>query len=187
MNRLAALRPEQLWLAAAALILAVLMAMGMGYVLRKHQWATDTLQSAEPRVARLNGLLQNEELLAQAQSALNANLNEFVYPADRDPGEIGNAALQRVREMAAGRGLRVASSQATLTPRDEQGFDRIGLDLRIEGDWNAVFALLRDLADARPALYLGLAQFTAQGTGEQGRPQTIAAQLGLFVLRQRPS
>ena len=138
-------RPEALWLLIAGALLLALLAWASWTVVAKYRQASAVLAEIEPRHARLAGLLQNQELLAQTDSALQANLIEHVGTAEEDPGQTGNAALQRVRELAAARELRVTSSQ-TAAPREDNGFDRIGLSLRVEGDWPALVALLRELA-----------------------------------------
>lgn len=177
-------RPEHVWLliAAAAVLLATV--LGLSYVVRKHQWATDTLEAVGPRAARLSGLLQNGEQLATEQAALKANLTEYAYPADRVSDEVGNAALQRVRELATARGLRVASSQVT-APKEDKGFDQVGLQLRLEGEWASMVALMSELSAVRPVVFVDTAQLSVQGVGDVARPHNVALQLGLFVLRQR--
>ena len=177
-------RPEFLWLLLAGALMLLALGWASWTVVVKHRQASGLLADIEPRHARLAGMLQNKELLAQAESALQANFSEYVSPAEEDPGQIANAALQRVRELAGGRGLRVASSQTT-APRDENGFDRIGLSLRVEGDWPALVALLRELAQQRPALYIQSVQLGIQGFGHQGAPQTLFGNLELYVLKER--
>lgn len=179
-------RPEQLWLAAAALALLLALALAASYALRQHQQAAQTLENTNSRASRLAGLLHNEEQLGRMQAELQDNLSQYVWPPDRELADVGNAALQRVRALANSQGLRLASSQAQATARDENGFDRIGLDVRIEGEWEAITALLRELGSVRPALYLDTAHLSVLNPGDQTRPPILAAQIGLFVLRQRP-
>lgn len=177
-------RPEHMWLAAAAALLLLALVMGIGYAVRKHQWAGQTLKTATPRIARLQGLLQSGDALAETEAALQANLNALAYAHERDLGDIGTEALQRVRDAATTRGLRVSSSQTAAAQNGPEGFDRVNLDLRLEGDWDAVLALLRELAAVRPAIYVDTAHVSGQGVDAQS-PQTTVLQLGLFVLRQK--
>ena len=117
MIRRAALRPEHAWLLIAACVLLLVLGWGVTTAVRAHIAAAEALDGVNPRVARLTGLLENEEQLRRAQADLTANLAQFVYPAERGADDIGNDALQRVRELATQRGLRVASSQAAKMPR----------------------------------------------------------------------
>ncbi len=180
------LRPEQLGLALTAAALLLCLVVGALWVAGVHQRAAARLSDIEPRHARLAGMLQNKEQLAQAQQALQVNLTQYVYPRDADTGQLGNSVLQRVRERAGAQGLRVTSSQVT-TPRedkDQPALERVGVSLRLEGDWPALYALLRALAAEQPAILSNLVQFQSQGGGP-GRPAPVQAQLELFVLKER--
>lgn len=192
------LRPDQLWLLLAAAVLLAALVLGGLWVAGVHQRAAERLAQIEPRHARLAGLLQNEEQLAQATQDLQANLANFLHPADADPGQIGNSVLQRVRELAAAQELRVTSSQVTAPAedRDHPGFERLGLSVRVEGDWAQVQALLAALPRERPAIYSQTVQLQAQGglrvgRGARGAPPdaapapTIQAQLDLYALQER--
>ena len=184
MNTAALRRPEALWLLAAGAVLLAAFAWASWTVVVKYRQASAQLADIEPRHARLAGMLQNKELFAQSERALQANLAEFVYPTADDSNQTGNAALQRVRELATARGLRVSSSQSA-APRDEQGFDRIGLSLRVEGDWPDLVALLGELVRQRPALFINTLQLGVQQRGVRDEPQTVFAQLDLYVLKER--
>lgn len=182
-------RPELLWLlAAGALLLAVAGWAGWA-VVTKYRQATSQLAEIEPRHARLAGLLHSQDVLSQAATRLQANLADYVHPAAADPSQLGNTALQRVRELATRHGLRIASSQ-TSAPRDEDGFERIGLNLRIEGDWPGIAALLSDLAAQRPAIYyaslqMGQQQGNRRRAGQDTLVDEIFVQLDLYVLKER--
>ena len=178
-------RPEPRWLALGALaVLLLALAAAALWVAGVHQRAAARLAELEPRHARLAGLLQSGERLTQSQQALQANLAQFVHPPEADAAQLGNTVLQRVRELATARGLRVTSSQAA-TPREDKGFDRIGLNLRVEGDWPQLVALLRELAQLRPAVYTSTLQLGVQHGGAQGGPQTVFGNLDLYVLKER--
>ncbi len=181
-NAAALRRPEVLWLLMAGAALLAALAWAGWTVVAKYRQASATIAEIDPRQARMAGMLQNKELFAQSEQALTANLAEFVYPTADDASQTGNAALQRVRELASTRGLRVSSSQ-TAAPRDEKGFDRIGLSLRIEGDWPALAALLAELARQRPAIYINTLQLGVQRSGFAGEAPLVFAQLDLYVLK----
>lgn len=177
-------RPESLWLLAAGCVLLAVLAWAGWTVVAKYRQASEQLADIGPRHARLAGMLQNKELFAQSASALQANLAQFVYPATDDASQTGNAALQKVRDLATARGLRVASSQSA-APRDEKGFDRIGLVLRVEGDWEQLVALLRELAQQRPVIFTNTLQVGVQQRGLRDQPQSMFGQLDLYVLKER--
>lgn len=182
-------RPELLWLLAAGVLLLAVAGWAGWTVVTKYQQAAGQLAQIEPRHARLAGLLHSHDPQTEAATRLQANLADYVHPADADPSQLGNTALQRVREIATRHDLRVASSQ-TSAPRDEDGFDRIGLNLRIEGDWPGMAALLADLATLRPAIYYASVQLgQQQGARRRGGQDVVVdevfVQLDLYVLKER--
>ena len=175
------------WLALLAAALLLLTLAGTAYVVRKHQWAARTVADAAPRVARLGGLAQGGEALQQTQQRLRANLEQFVWDSGKSAAAVGNTALQHVREQAAQHGLRVSSSQSAVAPQGEGGFERINLDVRVDGEWDALLALLDDITRSRPLVYLDTAQISPAGrmTADGMQPQ-VGARLGLFVLQHKP-
>ena len=181
-------RPEPRWLALGALaVLLLALAAAALWVAGVHQRAAARLAELEPRHARLAGLLQSGERRTQSQQALQANLAQFVHPPEADAAQLGNTVLQRVRELATTQGLRVTSSQ-TAAPRedkDQPGFGRIGVSLRVEGDWPQLQGLLRALPAERPAIYSDTMQLLSQGTQAGRASAMIQAQLELFVLQER--
>ncbi len=187
MTKLRPQRPETLWLLAGGVLLLLVLVWAASTTLLKYRQAAARLDEIEPRHARLAGLLQSSDRFAQADTVIQANLAEFVYPADGDASQTANAALQRVRELASARGLRVSSSQ-TAAPRDESGFDRIGLNLRVEGDWPQLVELLRELPQQRPVIYYTALQIgTQQGGRQPDAPQPVFGQFDLYVLKERKS
>ena len=184
MNTSRAPRPELLWLLAAGALLLALLAWSSWFVVSRHQQAAAQLAAIDPRYARLTGLIQHKDEFAQMSQAVQANLQQFVYPAGQDAGQVGNNALQRVRELATARDLRISSSQAA-APRDEHGFDRIGLVLRIEGQWPQLVGFLRELVQQRPAIDTTNMQLAVQVGGMPGTSPVVLAQLDLYVLQER--
>ncbi len=177
-------RPETIWLAVAGVLVLALAASGLWLAWSKYRQAALQLAEVEPRYARLAGLLQSGERLKVADEAIRTALNEFVYPMGEDANQIGNAALQRVRDLATARGLRVASSQAA-GPREDKEFDRIGLTLRVEGEWSQLVELLREMARLRPLVNCANLQIGVQNPGAQASAQTVFGQFDLYVLKER--
>lgn len=181
-------RPELLWLLLAGALLLAATSWAGWTVVTKYRQAASQLAEIEPRHARLAGLMHSQDTLSQAAARLQANLADYVYPADADPSQLGNAALQLVRELATRHDLRVSSSQAG-APQDDHGFDRIGLNLRIEGDWDGIVALLAELSAQRPAVYYNSLQLGPQRGGRRAGTQADAVdvfvQLDLYVLKGR--
>ncbi|MDR0479852.1 MAG: type II secretion system protein M [Burkholderiaceae bacterium] len=186
------LRSEQVWLLLAALILIALIAGLATFTLGVHAKAAQTLAQIEPRYARISGLLEKQQQIQQASKALETSLARYVYPSDGDASQIGNQVLQKVRDLASAAGLRVTSSQSQPAKEDNNhpGLDRIAIDLRIEGDWNALQGLLSDLTRQTPAIYQNTLQLTSQGSGWAVNPKaplTVSGQFDLYVLQAHPT
>ena len=178
-------RPEHLWLLLWGLLLLAVLAVAATKIWNTHRWGVDQLADIEPRYARLAGLRESGALIEDLDSELADNLGRFVYAADGDTAQAGNAALQRVRELAASAQLRVSSSQV-LAPRETDGFHRIGLNLVVEGNWEQMLQFLQVLARQRPVIYGERIQLTRRGSAAPEVPQVIAGTFSLFVLKVRP-
>lgn len=162
-------------------LLALLAAAGI-YVFQKHQWAQARLAELTPRYARLEGLLASQSEIGQAQTGAQALLARYVHPAAPDPGQTGNAAQQRVRDLFSAAGVQIVSSQV-LPAKADKGFDTVPLSVRGEGDLVAVQAALVALAGQTPAIFLqGMAVQTV-GAVRADAPPRLAAQFDLFVLQ----
>jgi general secretion pathway protein M len=185
------LRPEQAWLLLVALLLVLAVAFVVFFTARVHTHAAQTLEQIEPRYARISGLLHNQTQIAQAGQTLESSLTRYVYPESGDASQIGNQALQKVRDLATAQGLRVVSSQSQTAKQDNDhpGLDRIGIEVRIEGDWNELQKLLAELPRQMPAIYLSTLQLTNQGVMMAGpdAPSTISGQFDLYVLKVHPT
>ena len=183
MNR-TAIRPEHLWLLIGGGLLAALL-IGIGsYAAARHLAATNLISQIEPRYARLAGLRADGARLRLTEEALSTNLARLAYGPEGDPAQAGNAALQQLRTAMASRGLQVSSSQV-LPAREEGDFLRIGLNLRVDGELEALSHLLRDMAQMQgPVIFNESVQLSSQPF--QARAQNVSAQLNLFVLKVRP-
>lgn len=176
-------RPEVLWLLAAAVLALLIAAWTLGFVVTKYRAATTQIADIDPRYAQLAGMQHNQNAFAQDGERLEANLAEFVYAADQDASQIANTALSQVRELAAQHQLSVTSSQ-TAAPREEDGFERIGINLRVEGEWDDIVALLGELGAQQPSIYTATLQLGARARGAQGTAPLVFTQLDLYVLKE---
>ncbi|MDR2990619.1 MAG: type II secretion system protein M [Burkholderiaceae bacterium] len=182
------LRPEQAWLLLVALIVIALVVGGVVATLGAQMQAAQKLAQIEPRYARISGMLQKQEQIKQVGKGLSASLAQYVYPQSGDASQIGNQVLQKVRDLATTQGLRVTSSQSQPAKEDNDhpGLDRIAVNLRIEGDWNALQGLLADLTRQTPAIYQNTLQLIVQGGGRSMDPKmplNVSGQFDLYVLQ----
>ncbi len=165
---------------AAALCLGGLAA----YLFSKHQSAEAMLAEVEPRYARLIGLQARAPDLDKALIDRKALLARHAYSATQDVARAGSDAQQRAREAFVSAGLVVSSTQL-LPAKTMDGFDRIPVVLRLEGDYAAVQNALAGLGAQSPTLFIDgfNVQTVGMPTAEGSRRLNI--QVNLFVLRVR--
>ena len=174
-------RRDALYIAATVLILALPLLLGAGYIWRKHQWVASELERIAPRYARLEGLQAQAEPLQEQRAALQTQLAQYVYPAAFDATQAGNDAQQRVRDVLSSAGLTVVSSQV-LPLKQEQGFDRIALSVRVEGELLSLQSALAVLPGLTPVVLLDGLNIQVVGAQRADKPQRLAAQLDLSAL-----
>lgn len=170
------------------LICAVTILVG-SLLMDKFVWARETLESIEPRYARLLGLSGVGPTLDTALEEVRGSLARRAYPAALSPERIGTDAQERIRSMAESAGLAVSGSQI-LPVRAHQGFVQIPLKVTVDGDLESLRKFLTAADTAMPVVLVDSLQVTSivrrarRGAAEP--PQRLNVQLGLSVLRLQP-
>lgn len=180
-------KPSQgtiLLLLMALTMLAVLLGGG-GAIYKKYQAGAVRLAELEPRHARMQGLQRNAAKLEDAQTEAQAMLARYVYPAENDASQVGNAAQQRVRSLLTMAGLQIVSSQV-LPAKSEKNYDRVPLAVRAEGDLLALQGALIALSGQSPAILVKGLNVQTVGSVKADTPQRLAVQFDMFVLKGRP-
>lgn len=169
-------------------LLVLLPLIGTGlYIAQKHWWAQARLNELEPRYSRLRGLDLQRDEIDDALTQMNKIRSDYVYPANLDAVQTGNAVQQKVRDLLTAAGLTVVSSQV-LAAKEEGDFDRIPLSVRAEGNLLAVNSALAVLKDQFPVILLGDVEVQNQGTLQavnEKLPPRLTLQLAVSVLRER--
>ena len=129
------------------------------------------------------GLQANVPVLDKAIEDAAAMLERHAYPSKQDESQAGNAAQQQLRGLFSAAGMEVASSQI-LPAKSDKYFDRIAINVRVEGGQPQFQAALVALAAAKPTIWME--GFAAQHMGNT-KPEAprISVQLNLYVLRAR--
>jgi general secretion pathway protein M len=162
----------------------VFLAGAAAYVTSVHVGARERLAAFEPRFARLLGLGESAAALDTALAERKAYLSRRVYPPSQDVARAGSDALQRAREMFTKAGLTVSSTQV-LPAKEAEGFDRIPLSFRVDGDLGALQSALVVLLSQSPALFVEGFNVQTMGSPQAALPQQLSVQVNLFVLRSR--
>ena len=154
------------------------------YVVARHQWAQAALEQAEPRYARIAGLEMSAVELERAVAESRTALARQTYGASQEVALAGSDAQQRARELFTKAGLQVSSTQV-LAAKTAEGFDRIPIVLRLEGDLPALQTALAALPAQAPSLFLDGFNVQTIGIPRADVLSRLNIQVNLFVLKVR--
>ena len=137
-----------------------------------------------PRLARLQGLLGQQELLRASHEQALAATGSLLFAAAQDRATVATNLQTRVRKLLSDAGLSVSNSQV-LPGREQAGFDYIGVRLSVTGTLDALDAALDALAQERPLLLVqSMDVKPARARRSQPQSQNITATLQLLSLRE---
>jgi general secretion pathway protein M len=177
------LRTRNAMLLAAAVVLVL--GAAIAYVAGKHLWAQERLAELEPRYARLTGIEASGPALDKALGERRALLGRHAYPASQDVARAGSDAQQRAREIFTKAGLEVSSTQV-LPAKAVDGFDRIPVVIRVEGELAALQGAMVVLPAQSPSLFVEAFNVQTQVQPKPDVSPRLSVQINLFVLRARP-
>jgi general secretion pathway protein M len=138
----------------------------------------------ESRVARLQGLIEQQNKLSNASQSALAQVVELVYPGNQDSAAISTTLQTGVRQIFTSAGLSVTNSQV-LPVREQDDFDYIGLRITVSGPLDALDAALLDLTQYQPLVLLESLGVRPEGRVRRGAvlEQKITATLQILTLR----
>jgi general secretion pathway protein M len=147
--------------------------------------ARSGIERLEPRVARLQGLIDYEDQLRAASAAVDSKVLELVYPATDDQATVAAALQTNVRDIFGEAGLSVSNSQV-LPARAQGNFDYVGVKLTVTGDLPALDEALAAIAAYLPLVLVESLEVyparAARGQGE-GEQQLLTANIQVLSLR----
>ena len=177
------------WLQALTVLAVLLPIAGGGlYVWSVHQRAQSRLTDLEPRYARLAGLVERRADLKTLGVQVGEELARLAYPAAQDVTKAGNDAQQRIRALYADSKLDIISIQVLPARQEdkESKFDRISIDLRVEGDLTGMQNALALLASQTPVVLVDSLALQTIGAVKPASTQRLGGQFNFSVLRLRP-
>jgi general secretion pathway protein M len=141
-----------------------------------------------PRIARLQGLIDNEASLRAAAGEVGERLEALGYPPTQDATAVAASLQAEVRQLLAEADLSVTNSQV-LPTRNEDDFDLVGLKVTVKGTLPSLDAALASLAAYRPMLLIeSLDAFPSRGGArrDERAPQQLTAVIEVLALRRLP-
>ncbi len=166
-------------------LLSLLLLAGGAYVYGKHRVVRERLEQFEPRHARLQGLLQSQDQLSAAAQRQNALIDANTHASEQDATQVGNSALQQLRQLLTQAGCQVLSSQVLPARDDLPEFDRIPISLSIEADPQALQSALAAIESHQPAMVVTNLNLQINGMRRAGVVPPLSASLSVSVLRRR--
>lgn len=169
------------------IVLSMLLPLAAGgfYAYNVHQRAQTRLGDTEPRFARLAGLLERQVDMKLLATQGKEQLTRQAYPVTQDMTQAGNDAQQRIRTLFADSKLDIISIQV-LPPKEEGKFDRISIDLRVEGDLTGLQNALALLSAQTPLVLMSSMTVQTIGAVRPASTQRLGGQFNFSVLRLRP-
>lgn len=144
-----------------------------------YQREIDRLQ---PRVARLEGLLNNEDMMRESAGQLRVQLARIAYPPDLDRAFISATLQKELKQLFSDAGMSVSNSQV-LPLRTEDNFDRIIVRYTVTGSIDGLDGALRLIAEFSPRVLVETLEVWPKAA-RRGQPdsQTVTATLQLLSL-----
>ena len=151
MNWIQTHRQSALIVAGTLILPLVLLLYGVGSLWGQRFEAQRQIDRLEPRLARMLGVLEYEDQLGEAYSAVDTQVLDLAYPLQQKRAAVSADLQKNVLGLVRQAGLGVTNSQV-LPPRERDGFDYIGLKFTVSGELEALNSALEALSGYMPVL-----------------------------------
>lgn len=140
------------------------------------------IEKLEPRVARLVGLYNNEELMRASDAELQGLVARRVYPFNLDRASISATLQTELKQVFADAGMSVSNSQV-LPLRREENYDQIMVRYTVTGTIRGLDDALRRIAEFSPLVLVESLELWPKRVRSNAAPsQTVTATLQLLSL-----
>jgi len=178
------------WIIGLSLLLPALLYVNVLFnLLGVRQEFQSGIESLEPRLARLQGLINHQEQLSESAGEVDRRVLGLVYPAADDRTTVAAKLQKDVRQMLVDAGLSVSNSQV-LPVREKEMFDYVSVKLTVTGDIAGLNAALVELAAFVPLVLVESLDVWPRRDSRRGskaagddKQQSMTATLQLLSLR----
>ena len=174
------------WIIGLTLIIPVVLYLNVLLsLLGMRQGYQADIDRLEPRIARLQGLIEYEDQLRDSAARVDKQVVNLAYPATTDRATVSATLQTNIRQLLVEAGLSVSNSQV-LPVREKDAFDYIGLKLTVTGDVASLDAALAAITGYLPMLLVeSLEVWPARANRRKDaiEVQEISASLQLLSLR----
>lgn len=182
------LRDKRLY--SALLVATLLLPLGLFFylafsVLSMRASYEAQIDHVAPRIARMQGLIERQDVLAASTQRIDSEVASLVYPGSDDRAAVSASLQKLVREILSDAEMKVVNSQI-LSVIEDQGFDRISVSLAATGELAALDLALSDIAALRPLVMVEMLDVKplAVSRGAEGSRQRVTVSMQVLSLRQ---
>ncbi len=150
------LHQHRAWLAPSLtlVVIAIILAAILLPLEAKQGKYEQTIKTLQPRIERIQGLIQAAPLLDEHLNAARASAQAQFYPANADENRLNTELQTRLRNLAQHNGLTIGSLRA-MPSRKEHNLDIFLLNLNLQGGMTELQKFIHTLehpSDGAPAL-----------------------------------
>ena len=156
----------------------------LGYLMSARAGFSEQIDSIEPRIARLQGLIINESALREAVSGVSDVINDNVYSKSTSSAAVAASLQAEARRMLASAGMEVTNSQV-LPVRQRDGFDYVAVKVVARGSLSGLEESLGALARFRPVILIESID-AFPNRQRNAEVQVLTVSLDLLSLRVAP-
>lgn len=167
------------------LVLVLIFGAAASFIASRAEWARSTLDSIEPRHARLLGLRDSADRLTAAAQQSGARVRALAQPADLPTDRVGAELQQRVRADAAAAGFAVVGSQI-LPVNEHPGFEAVPVTVIVEGALEHLADFLDRLDGRTPAIKVQSVSVTPMRGRNVAADRYLRVEITLAVARLTP-
>lgn len=113
----------------------------------------------QPKIARLVGLIESEEILEQLEQEITLELSDLVYTGALDENSVGTQMQQSMRTLFSDAGMNVTGSQIVLRKSGSE-FVRAGVNVSVTGSLDALVGALVQLEQRSPVVVVRKVEIT---------------------------
>ncbi len=144
-----------------------------------------SIDNIEPRLARMQGVLEVEDELRKLAGEARQQRERLVYPATADRAGVAASMQSDLRKLMTDAGLAVSDSQV-LPVKEEERFDYLTVRLTVSGELASLDQALSQLAEFKPLVLVeSIEVWPARQRRKKDEPevQETTATLRLLSLR----
>jgi general secretion pathway protein M len=157
--------------------------LAVAYIVHKYVWATEALETMEPRYARMLGLHEAATKVAESRAAAGALLARYAYPETLPADRVGTELQQRLRAAAEAAGVVISGSQLG-SGKAENGVEDVPVTVSLEAENAQLLAMLQTVSEQEPIIHVD--SLTLQQPRNRLMAQRLVVQARFSVLRQLP-